>query len=122
MPKPCSTIAIVVVDDDASFRSGLAENLGDDGHVVHAFADPPDAPALASLGASLIITDYRMTAIDGIAFADGVNAILPHVPILLVTAYWAPEVDLGVAERAYLRLYRKPVGYDELHALIHELA
>ena len=122
MPKPCSTIAIVVVDDDASFRSGLAENLGDDGHVVHAFAEPPHAPALVALDVSVVITDYRMAAINGIAFADGVHAILPHVPVVLVTAYWAPEVDRAVAERVYLRLYRKAVAYDELHALIHDLA
>lgn len=122
MSMPCSALTIVVVDDDASFRSGLAEIFNDDGHRVHAFADPPHVSVLAELDVSLVITDYRMAAIDGVAFADGVHATLPHVPVLLVTAYWAPEVDRAVAERHYLRLYRKAVAYDELHALVHELA
>ena len=45
VPPPCNAITVVVVDDDASFRSGVAANLEDDGHVVLQYEDPRDVPA-----------------------------------------------------------------------------
>ena len=122
MSRPCNGITIVVVDDDASFRSGVAANLEDDGHVVHQYEDPRDVPASSLDAADLVISDYQMAAVDGITFADRVRARRADVNVLLATAYWTAEMEAEVGARPFLRLCRKPVDYDELHALAHELA
>lgn len=121
--RPCNAITVVVVDDDASFRSGVAANLEDDGHVVLAYEDPRDVPPPSVAAANLVVSDYQMAAVDGITFADGIHAERPDINVVLATAYWTVEMEAEVAvRRAYVRLCRKPVDYDELHVLVHELA
>ena len=49
--RPCNAITVVVVDDDTSFRSGLAANLEDDGHVVASVRRPAGRSAATRCGA-----------------------------------------------------------------------
>ncbi len=121
MTPPCDTITVVVVDDDTSFRSGVAANLSDDGHVVHENADPRHVTGDQLATAHVLVTDYHMAETDGITFADRVHRTHP-VAVLLVTAYWTVEVEAAVSARPFLHLCRKPVDYDDLHVRIHELA
>lgn len=121
-PRPCSALAVVVVDDDASFRVGLATNLEDDGHPVHAYADPVDVPADVLATADVVVTDYQMADVDGLAFADAIHAGTPQTAIVLATAYWSVEIEAEIAVRDYVCLCRKPLDYDELHAVVHRLA
>ncbi len=121
--RPCSAIAVVVVDDDASFRSGVTANLEDDGHRVLAYADPRDVPPSSVAAADVVVSDYQMGEVDGVTFADGVHRERAEINVVLATAYWTVEMEAEVAaRRAYVRLIRKPVDYDELHALVHQLA
>jgi two-component system, NtrC family, nitrogen regulation response regulator GlnG len=119
--SPCDVIVVVIVDDDASFRGGLAANLGDDAHVVHEYADPRQVSEAHLAAARVLITDYHMADTDGVSFADGVHRARPELPIVLITAYWTVEVEAAVAARPFLQLCRKPVDYDDLHARIHQL-
>jgi DNA-binding NtrC family response regulator len=111
-----------VVDDDVSFRVGLAANLEDDGHVVAPYGDPSEVPAEVLRSARVVVSDYQMGAIDGLTFADGVHAAYPAIAIILATAYWTVELEAEIAARSFVVLCRKPVDYDELHALVHALA
>ena len=118
----CSDIVVALVDDDASFRSGVAALLRDDGHEVHEYGDPRDV-APGDLDAFCVLaTDYHMADVDGVTFADRVHRSAPQLPIMLVTAYWTVEVEAAVAARPFLHLCRKPVDYEGLHDRIHALA
>jgi len=119
---PCNAIAVVVVDDDASFRSALAAILEDDGHVVGEYGDLKDVPPAAMRAAQVVVIDYPMMASDGLSFADSVHAAQPQTAIVLATAYWTVEIEAEVAARDFIQLCRKPIDYDELHALVHQLA
>lgn len=120
-PLRCSELDVVVVDDDESFRVGLATNLADDGHAVTAYADPADVPPDAIAAARVVVTDYQMADVDGLAFADAIHAKAPGTAIVLATAYWSVEIEAEIAARDYVRLCRKPLDYDELHDLVHGL-
>jgi len=119
---PCSAIGVVVVDDDQSFRDGLAANLEDDGHRVDVYTDPREVPPETVRAAQVVVTDYQMAEVDGLTFADTVHAIKPEISVVLATAYWTVEIETAVVARRFVRLCRKPMDYDELHALIHEIA
>jgi two-component system, NtrC family, response regulator AtoC len=121
--RPCNAITVVVVDDDASFRSGVAANLEDDGHAVFEYEDPRDVPSSSLDAADLVVSDYQMAGVDGLTFADGIHARRPELNVVLATAYWTVEMEAEVtARRAFVRLCRKPVDYEDLHLLVHELA
>jgi DNA-binding NtrC family response regulator len=120
---PCNAITVVVVDDDDSFRSGVAANLEDDGHVVLQYEDPRDVPPGTLEAAHVVVSDYQIADVDGISFADAVHTQRPDLSIVLATAYWTVDMEAEVtARRAFLRLCRKPLDYEDLHALVHELA
>jgi DNA-binding NtrC family response regulator len=119
-PKPCSGLRIVVVDDEETFRTALAENLRDDGHPVHDAADPLAVGTLD--GIDVVITDYEMDTMNGIAFADLVHFARPGVEVVLITAYCSPDLTAAIAERPFVRLHHKPVDYDALHAQLHACA
>jgi DNA-binding NtrC family response regulator len=121
MAQPCDTIRVLVVDDDVAFRTGLAENLIDDGHVVNECGDPSEVPADLIRRAHVVLTDYQMASIDGLKFADAVHDIRPDTTVVLTTAYWTVEIETAVAVRPFVQLCRKPVDYDELHELVHQL-
>lgn len=118
-PRPCSEVPVVVVDDDASFRLGLAANLEDDGHAVAEYDDPREVPAAVLERARVLVTDFQMAELDGLTFADQVHAASPATVIVLATAYWTAELEAAIAARDYVELCRKPLDYDELHALVH---
>jgi DNA-binding NtrC family response regulator len=121
--RPCRDIRILLVDDDEAFRRGVAANLADDGHVVVERAEPHAVTAAATtVEADVAILDYEMPGMNGIAFADVLHAVRPALPILLVTAYWTADVETQIAARDFLRLCRKPLDYDTLHALVHDVA
>ncbi len=120
--SPCESIVVVIVDDDASFRTGVAANLTDDGHVVHEHATPAAAPMDHLNAADVVVTHFHMAEADGIAFADELHRARGAVPVLLVTAYWTVEVEAAAAMRPYVHLCRRPVDYDVLHTRIHALA
>jgi len=121
-PPTCRDIPILLVDDDPSFRLGLAGVLGDDGHEVFAYAFPDEVPEDGHLqGVTLLITDYDMPGENGIAFADRFHAARPDVPVVLVTAYRTHAIEALVATRPFLTALSKPLDYEPFHELIHGL-
>ena len=118
----CGGVVVLLVDDDESFRTGVAANLLDDGHVVYQCADPADVTSEQIAAANVVVTDFHMANTDGITFADDVHRSRAQLMVLLVTAYWTVEVEAAAATRPYVDLRRKPMDYDDLHARIHELA
>lgn len=119
----CTEIAILLVDDDFTFRGALAEMLRDDGHPVQAYGAPREVPDLDRLGpVQLVITDYDMPGKSGLAFADEFHAAQPEAPILLVTAYSTQAIQTQLGTRPFVSLFIKPVDYEALHTRIHERA
>jgi DNA-binding NtrC family response regulator len=121
--SPCSAMPILVVDDDESFRTALAANLRDDGHAVRECADPAEVLLMADLGdVALVITDYQMPGLDGLAFADAFHAVYVQVPVVLLSASALPPRRPAAARGEFLHMRQKPVDYDELHQLLHQLS
>jgi len=115
-------LTVLLVDDDEAFRRGLAENLRDDGHLVFEYGEPGDVPLLSALdGVTVVVTDYEMPGSDGLCFADRVHAAAPQLPVVLLTAQREAPLEANAAGRSFVRLLYKPVEYQRLHQLLHEL-
>ncbi len=89
-----ATIRVLLVDDHTILREGLASLLNsiDDIEVVGQAAD--GAAALALYRATLpdvVITDLRMTPMDGVELTTALRAEFPAARVILLTTYDTDE-------------------------------
>ena len=70
-----------------------------------------------------MVSDYQMAEVDGITFADGVHARAARAQRRARDRVLdGRDGSRGRGAPFLVRLCRKPVDYDELHLLVHELA
>jgi DNA-binding NtrC family response regulator len=122
MPSACAKCPIILVDDEASFRLSLAEALRDDGHEVFDYPSATAVPTFDTLPfEAILLTDFEMPGPNGVELADAFRRARRSAQAILLSAYTVPVVDGAVAMRPWLRFMLKPLDYDVLHALIHDL-
>jgi two-component system response regulator PilR (NtrC family) len=118
----CEQVPVLLIDDDRSFRYALAANLRDDGHRVEDCGGPEETPPLPALaGIRIVITDDRRRSGDGVDFAERFHRVYPRVPVLVVTAFPSDRLEGEVADRPYMQLMSKPIDYEKLHQVLHQL-
>jgi len=124
------SLPILVVEDDASLREAIGDTLELAGRPYVA-VDGGEAAlkVLAEQAFSIVVSDVRMMPMDGITLLKEVRQRLPHLPVVLMTAY--AEVDKAVdamrsgacdfllkpfepaALLAHINKYELPEGGDE---------
>src|SRR5438132_9785822 len=80
---------LLIVDDDPTIRTSLAEALADNGTTEVNVAEGPHR-ALAMLDVStpdVVLSDVRMPDMDGIAFLKLLQKRAPAIDVILMTAY-----------------------------------
>lgn len=93
---PC---VILVVDDEPDILASVKLVLQRPPHAYHVLTAPSGARALDLLrthDVDLVISDYKMPGMDGIAFLVEVRRVRPHLPRAMFTAY----ADEALARRA----------------------
>jgi DNA-binding response OmpR family regulator len=115
-------VRILIVEDEASLREGIADLLGGDGHTVTAVSD-----GLAGGEAGLreafdvVVLDVMLPRLDGIEVCRRLRAARPGMPILLLTARGSEDDKVrGLTEGAddYVT---KPFSARELLARVRAL-
>jgi signal transduction histidine kinase/DNA-binding response OmpR family regulator len=117
---------IVIVDDStanlklyAKLAAGVEPGVG-----VHSFNDP--RKALEWLGdnvADLVISDYKMPAMDGAELTRRVRRVptCPDVPVVVVTAYADHDFRIEALEAGASDFLRSPVDYLEFQTRARNL-
>jgi two-component system, NtrC family, response regulator HydG len=106
---------ILVVDDEASARSGLSKLLEHEGYSVETAADGVLAlGAVAENAPALIVTDLKMPNLDGMGLLAKLKEQGLEIPVIVTTAFG--EVSVAVqAMRAGAEDYlTKPIDFDAL--------
>jgi DNA-binding NtrC family response regulator len=109
---------ILVVDDNESVRSILAEALEYEGFRVSTAADGQCAWELVRqrpFAYDLVLTDMTMPAMDGIALLGKIMMDSPWIKVILMTAH--QDVDLKVKAEllgAFTVLF-KPFGIEQIY-------
>ncbi|MBS1159874.1 MAG: sigma-54-dependent Fis family transcriptional regulator [Proteobacteria bacterium] len=88
-------LPILVVEDDPSLREAIGDTLELAGRPYVAVDGGEQAlKVLASQAFSIVLSDVRMMPMDGIELLKAIRVRLPHLPVVLMTAY--AEVDKAV--------------------------
>jgi DNA-binding response OmpR family regulator len=82
-----SVATILVVEDDASIRRGLADALRFHGYTVHEAGDGLAGLELAvRVEADLVLLDIMMPKLDGLEVLPRLRAAKPTIPVIFLTA------------------------------------
>ena len=88
-----SVKAILVADDEKHLRRALFTALTRLGHAVELAETGPEAVSkFQSQRFDLVITDMRMTGLDGLGVLKAVKALAPAIPVIIMTSYGSVEV------------------------------
>jgi CheY-like chemotaxis protein len=108
-------VRVLVVDDDALVREVIVSQLEDHGYETVEASDGLAALAWLEKGgaADLMVTDFAMPGMNGLALIKEVRRRGSTLPALLLTGYADASIERAVQESNTL-LLRKPVRGDEL--------
>jgi DNA-binding NtrC family response regulator len=110
---------ILVVDDEPRMAEVMAAALGRAGHACQVANS--GAAALALLdehGADVVVTDWKMPDMDGLAFMKAVHERRAELPVILVTAHGSVPAAVAAMREGAFDYLTKPFDNDELRALV----
>ena len=115
--------SILVADDDRGMARTVCDILRRQGWTpteVHSGEEAVDAAARQRYAA--VLMDVRMPGIDGVQAFRMIRESQPQTPVILMTAYAAPEL-LSQAEReGVLQILPKPLPWAMLSALLDQIS
>jgi len=115
-----SRLRVLVVDDNAYFRKVVRRVLNAAG--VASIAEASDAEEAMGLlrggPRDLILVDYVMSPVDGLAFSrqvrDDVHSPAPHVPIIMISGHIGPAEVQQARSIGINAVVGKPISADAL--------
>jgi PAS domain S-box-containing protein len=118
-PPAMQPVAVLLVDDEELVRVGTADILEALGHTVLQAASGAAALNLLRGGAEVdvMLTDYMMPGMTGVALARKARTLRPNLPVLLMTGY----ANLDPATAGDLPRLGKPFRTSDLAARMQEV-
>jgi putative two-component system response regulator len=100
---------VVVVDDDSLMRESLSVLLRSRGFTVSAFRDGSSALAhLLEHPADLVLADFNMPQMNGLALMARIRAVDPDTPVVLMTGNPDFDVMLSAVKMKVFEFILKP--------------
>jgi two-component system NtrC family response regulator len=113
---------ILIIDDDAALREGLAETLTDLGHTPRTASSGREGLAALSDEVDAVLLDLRMPGgIDGIEALRRIRSHRDAPPVVVLTAFASAENTIEAMRLGAFDHLTKPIGRDELKALLQRL-
>lgn len=110
---------IMVVEDDANLRHALCDTLELAGYLVTATDQGQQAlDKLSSEPIGLLLSDLQMQPMDGHTLLKKARAILPTLPVVMMTAYGSVQSAVEAMHEGACDYLMKPFNADELLARV----
>ena len=116
-------IRVMVVDDTEHVRDMLATMLELDGfEVVAKAAGGPEAISQVGEAApNVVVMDYKMPGMDGLAATRELRAVAPDVAVILYTAYLDDTIEEAARAAGAALCLGKVEGLEQLERRISEM-
>ena len=113
--------ALLVVDDDDAHRNMLKLMLQSWNYKIHEAHDGTEAVNFVreNNNIDLVLTDVRMTQMDGITALTQIHAWNPALPVILMTAYSSVEKAVEAIKFGAYSFITKPLDFEVLKTTLH---
>src|ERR1700733_6129996 len=116
-------LPICVLDDEADLVELTTDRLTKLGFPVVGTTNPQDALQKIRLGGCrAVIADFKMPAMDGLAFLEKVLQYDPGIYIILVTGYYSVDAAIDAIKRGAYDYLAKPLDFNRLTKTLDDLA
>ncbi len=107
---------VVIVDDEVQILDTLTDHLEHFNYKCSTFSDPQVAHdfVLNEPSVSIVITDIRMPAIDGIDLTQRLKEFNPDIPIMVMTAYGDMKLTIKALRAGASDYISKPFDLKEI--------
>jgi PAS domain S-box-containing protein len=119
---PLAGMSVLVLDDDVEVVTSLADVLRAERCIVHTATRPSAALGiLRNMKIDAVISDVVMPEMDGYEFYLHVKQEMPHIPVVLMTAYYYDKDH--IIKRSKLKglegaIFKKPVNPSKLRQML----
>ncbi len=113
-----SKAKILIIDDERNTRVGLAQFLGDKYEVLLAEDAIKGIRLLKEQPVDIVLTDLRMSGLDGMEFTREVSAWEDAPLIIMLTAYGSVQTAIEALKVGAYDYLTKPVNLDDLEMMI----
>lgn len=113
---------ILVVEDNASLRSGIVATLEKDGYTVDSAIDGEEGLRKSrSSSWNLVITDIKMPKIDGITLFKTIKSQFPAIDVIVITAFATVDIAVDAIKNGAEDFITKPFPLAELRTKVSAL-
>lgn len=109
---------VMIVDDDKNTREGLKRALQGQYEVIMADSGEKALPLLDERTIDIVLSDIRMTGIDGMVLLQRITARSNPPIVIMLTAYGNVETAVEAIKRGAYDFLTKPVNLDHLDLLL----
>jgi two-component system NtrC family response regulator len=110
-----ASISILIVEDEETQRSLLADLLRKEGYAVEEAAHGAAAlEVFAGKPLELVLLDYKLPDTDGLTLLKQFKEINPEVEVIMVTAFGSIENAVGALKSGASDYLTKPIDLDDL--------
>ena len=110
---------ILIVDDEPRILLLMKSLLKANGFEVETAKDGPAALEIVRGGGiQIVVTDLRMSPMDGMMLFKEIRALDPSVPVILLTAYASVETAIEAMKSGIFDYLTKPFKVDEMLACL----
>ncbi len=116
--------SVLVVDDELNFVILLDRVLSKKGYQVETASNAEQALALIRehMTFDLAIVDIRMEPVDGLTLLAELKEQLPHVKVIMLTAYPTYETRMTSVQRGASAYFTKPIELGTLLDTVRQLS
>jgi len=112
---------ILLIDDEVTFVKNVAKYMTTAGHDVLTAQNGADGLALLTNAPDVVVIDYRLPDMDGIALIRNIRERDPNVPILMITGHGSIELAVEAMKVGANDLLTKPVPLTDLRRCLGTL-
>lgn len=120
-----STKRMLVVDDEPNVTMVVAASLrklGEQYEIERAHSAEEALSKVQDAFYTLVITDYRMTGMNGLVLAQAIRELSPKTLVVLMTAYTISGMEERVAQGALDGFIQKPFTIAQIRSIVEEIA
>ena len=110
--------SILVVDDEQLIRWSLTSRLTEEGYRVSEAATGAEALKRVREGVDLVLLDYRLPDMDGLAVLKEIKEFQPDTLAIMLTAYSSIDTAVEAMRQGAYHYANKPFNLDEIMLLV----